>query len=1358
MRIITSVSILLLFASHLSAQTIEQTSMPDNRDWVEMIKDGDVDYHTLVQMHDEYWADKEITKGCGWKPFKRWEATMRERVGEDGSLPKGRDIFSKYEDALSFSNQRSPSGNWQTLGPVLDGNTTREDIRGVGRTTTLAFHPTDENTIFIGTPAGGIWRTYDAGESWVSNTDDLPTMGVSAIAFNPDNPSIVYAGTGDRDGGDAPGMGVMKSVDSGLTWALINAGIENLSVGSLLVNPEDPNIILAGTNNGIYRSIDAGDSWTYVSSTSADYRSMLFKPDDSNVVYATGSGKVFKSIDAGENWYWLNQGIQSPSRMVIGVSPANPEILYALGATTYQFYKFYRSTDAGENFEEMSDSPNILGWAADGSSDGGQAWYDLCMTVDAQDEETIYVGGIRMKKSIDGGITWMDINSGYLHVDQHECAISPHNNDLYLANDGGFYHYENNEEWVDISNNIINGQIYRMGQSPHNGARALTGFQDNGTSEFLGTSWIRRGGGDGFECWYDHSDPEWRYSSLYYGGIYRTGQNFTNQKICGEGVLGINEEGAWLTPYVLSYDDPNVMFAGLKNVWRTKNIKTAVKDSIVWEKISNNLGGNNDSNLDHLKIHNADPNIVYCSEGIRKLFRSNNALDSVPEWTTLSASLPFFGSPVTAIETHPSDTNIIYIGFDEKVWKSENQGGSWEDISGSIPNVNVNTIVYDFTSDEGLYVGTDMGIYYKDATMEDWLLFSGGFPLTVSVRELEIYYGESLVDSRIRAATYGRGLWESDLYGATTSFLPPVAALENQTGDVEVFGEFDVDIKFYRANVLAEVTDFTVDDIYVENAIVNDLTDNGIDFSLNLTAQNFGVIKIFVEPEAALDLYSVASIESDTLQLYYVEPPEEFGIYGPGGVGDETTIPLWLKADHGVSQGGTAVENDGDKIDSWESLMGAGVAIQENIDYQPTLLLDDNGINDMPVVYFNGDNQYLLAEDIVPGANLSVCTVVEADEIQFNQHGWMASSRGNNGFVIHPWKEESQYSAVIIDNEDEYASGSKHYIGDAAAPHIYGVVYERTDWFQIHQTLFDDQKIVWNGANIGERDGNAEIDIQFGWDYDDRFGQGKIAEHFIFNRRMYETHRTIVANYMAGKYGIDLGLLNRYSHPDKNYEIAGIGQEQEHDYHNDAQGTGIVRMNEPTNLDNGEYLIWGHDNDDMAWNEDGFPITSLRLDRTWAFEKTGDLGEVLVQIYEEDILGQQSNIGLIIADTDEFNPGQDLAFVPLSESGGVYSATVDFPSSGVFTIGVSPTVGIPELNESLVSIHPNPSDGTFNVSIAGFEDKEIDVRVLSVTGDLVIDEQHIGNFELEMENLPAGLYLLELRSGFESNSQKILKY
>ncbi|MBK7028311.1 MAG: hypothetical protein IPH45_03480 [Bacteroidales bacterium] len=196
----------------------------------------------------------------------------------------------------------------------------------MGRINAIAFHPTDVNTIYIGAPSGGIWKTTDGGASWVNLANNLPKLGVSSILVHPADPNIIYIGTGDRDASDAPGIGVFKTVDGGTTWVQINNTMGNKVVGDMLMHPSDPNTILAATNGGIYKTTNGGATWT-LKSGAYNFKDIQFKPGDPSVVYGvriTTPSRFYRSTNTGDTWTQITSGLPTTdigSRMVIGTSP-----------------------------------------------------------------------------------------------------------------------------------------------------------------------------------------------------------------------------------------------------------------------------------------------------------------------------------------------------------------------------------------------------------------------------------------------------------------------------------------------------------------------------------------------------------------------------------------------------------------------------------------------------------------------------------------------------------------------------------------------------------------------------------------------------------------------------------------------------------------------------------------------------------------------------------------------------------------------------------------------------------------------------------------------------------------------------
>ncbi len=1321
---------------------LSTVSIAQHPNWGQMMRNDSITFSELTEQHRLLSPVMPTEHGQGFKQFERFKSLHESRLNENGKILSGAEVIRQWEEVLAFNAQRSLAGNWQPLGPILDDITTRDYIQGVGRMDCIAFHPTDANVLFAGSPAGGLWRSFDAGASWSSNTDWLPTLGVSSIAFDPQNPLTIFIGTGDYDASDSPGMGVMKSVDGGESWEFVNDGIASLVVPCIRFHPITNDVWIC-TNDGIFKSDDEGLTWVQMSENTLDYEDMEFHPTNPDIIYATAQGKLYLSYDGGEDWDSQTAIIGSGYRMLVEVTPAAPDVVFILKTTTYEFSGFYKSSNAAETFVEMSDEPNIMGWAEDGSSNGGQAWYDLCFEADEMDSSTVYVGGIRLKKSIDAGATWMDINPNYVHVDQHYLKMNPHNDDLYACNDGGLYHYDNNTEWEDISNGIVTGQIYQLGQSPHSPNHTLTGFQDNGTAEYDGVYWRRRGGGDGFECAYDHVDPDYRYGSVYYGAIYRTTPEVVNQKICGDEELGINEAGAWNAPYQLHRGDTtgNTLYSGLKNVWRTFNVKHPEKDSIVWQKISNNLGGNNNVDLNEIEISMSNPNIMYVSESPRKLFRTNNALADSVIWTTLSQDLPSFIVPVNAIETHPTDTNIVYICFHNDVYKSTDQGLNWTLLSENMPDVSTNTMALDTSafSNEGLYVGTDLGVFYHDTLLNDWIMFSEGLPTSSRITELEIFYGNTPSQHRIKASTYGRGLWESDLYSSETNYFPAVASVSVANGVNETFETFEVDIVFYRSLNETPVIGFTeVSDIYAENANVLGISGSLANYTATLQPITYGEVRVMIPMSAAADEeYGLPTYESDTLTLFYVPEPVTFGPDGPGGVGDAGSVAFWLRAD--MNANGPA-----GLVQQWTDVMGNNYsALQDNNTKMPAVIED--GINGNPALQFDGENDFLNLQNVVPGRSMSAYIMVETDSIGFNDHGWFASARSENGYLMHPWKESTQYHGDVYDLNGESSGASSFYIADAAAPHIYGFIYGQDDYHQTLTQVFDDNYYPNNGANIGLRDDTTPIEeIHIGWDYEERFGEGRIAEHFMYRERLMTSQHRIVSNYMAAKYGIDLGPVSLYHHPAQNQEVIGIGRETEFDYHSAAQGKQIIEMMNATSLSDDDYLLIGTDNASLDFVSDMYPILSPRTERTWAFTETGDVGTVTIRLSVDEFDNPQ-DLGLILMEGNEFVTGGNVQFIPLFIQGPVLEATFDFPTSGVFTIGTEPALSIPNLDYATANIFPNPANDLLQIDLKNAWPDKWTIIIRNAIGQIVNAQTCTGKHaDVGVEQLANGMYTVDV--------------
>lgn len=764
--------------------------------WIKMMQDPGINFYKTQRAFDLYWNQRPVEKGSGWKAFKRWEWLSSKLIDSLGNFP---DAVLQYQDHMQrietdqlFWDIALPGlgagsvacrtqGDWKPMGPTQIPVNNTGQINGMGRINSIALHPSDTNVIFVGSAAGGIWKTINGGQTWSVNTDSLPTLGVSAIAIHPNNPSVMYFGSGDRDASDAAGFGVFKSTNGGGSWTISNTGMGSRTVGKLIIDPANPNVLLAACNGGIYRSANAGANWTQTYS-GGFFKDIIFKPDNSKVVYATNAGLLYRSLDNGINWSNISNGLPTTavSRAVIEVNALDPSMVYFWIANGSVHKGMYLSRDSGTSFRTQSTTPNLHDYSTTGSGTGGQAWYDMDMVSDPANQAILYCGGVNVFKSSDTGRTWTI--AGYwvnqIHADQHELVASPVTNRIFAGNDGGLYASRNRgNSWTPLKSGLAIAQIYKMDASRTVKNILINGYQDNGTANY-NDGWYTTRGGDGMDCEIDQTDARYSYGELYYGNIFRVFNVNMQATIAQQGYIAagsdtINESGGWVTPITLKEGSGNTMYIGYKNIWRSNNIRS---NPVVWKKISNNLGGTNASNFTETESCIANSDIFYASRSNGTLFRSDNVNATSPTWNTLTQPV---SGVVNAIETDPTNPNIVYIGIGARVYRSVNKGSSWTQVASNL-SYNVGAVLLDTSNrKKGIYVGTmGGGVWYTDTTLSTWRYFSKGLPNTVRVTDLEMYYepNKECNCNVLYGSTYNRGNWYSTIYNDGSS--KPVALLD----------------------------------------------------------------------------------------------------------------------------------------------------------------------------------------------------------------------------------------------------------------------------------------------------------------------------------------------------------------------------------------------------------------------------------------------------------------------------------------------------------------------------------------------------------------------------------------------------
>lgn len=765
--------------------------------WIDMMKDPSVNFYEVKEAFNVYFKDRPQGKGTGWKQFKRWEWFMEQRVFPSGKRLNHPQVWNEmmaFYKEYPLDNYRTVV-EWEPMGPATSSDVTGHWNPGLGRINVIARDPFDPNILYIGAPAGGLWKTTNEGADWEVLTDDLPVLGVSAIAIHPTDTDILYIGTGDKDASDNYSIGVLKSIDGGITWEVTGLDwtiSQHRTIAKILINPDNPDILFAATTSGLFKTIDAGVNWYVVKYGNID--DIEFKPGNPNIVYAN-TQSFFRSTDGGEN-FTETTGVPTSSRVQIAVTDANPDYVYFF---SYQS-GIYRSNDSGESFTMRSTEPN----------QGSQGWYDLAFAASHTNAEEVHCGEINTWRSLDGGLNWVKTTDwtwnnsiGYTHCDIHEMVF--YEGTLYVGSDGLISKStDNGDTWTNLTEGICIRQFYRIGGSKTNPYKILGGSQDNGTSVYSTDHWHEWLGADGMECCVNHLDESIVYGTSQGGSFYKSdnGGNFGSVSISQPG------GGAWVTPFVMHPVDPEILYVGLSNVRKTTNGMSS------WTTISS-LGGDN---INNMCISQSDPDYLYVTKS-STIYRTTDGGDT---WENISSGLP--GLHISYVAVHPLSPETLAVslsGFDtgDKVFISYDAGNTWVNYSVNLPNIPANCVIFNDDENNGIYVGMDVGCYYRDNSLDEWEPFMTGLP-NVIVNELEIHYESG----KIRAATYGRGLWESDIHPIVPVDITTNYAVNSGDNNIIEFGE-TVSLDILLKNNMEETAEGVNMKIFFESPFVS-ITDS----------------------------------------------------------------------------------------------------------------------------------------------------------------------------------------------------------------------------------------------------------------------------------------------------------------------------------------------------------------------------------------------------------------------------------------------------------------------------------------------------------------------------------------------------
>ncbi len=746
---------------------ISTAALAQNPSYKKMMHNPSVNFYTVCEAAESYFKtiDKE-KKGSGWKPFQRWKEANEFKYYPSGDRSSVDPYFvsKQYEKFITnygSSHKLFPNG-WNEVGPVSIDSITGHYAAGLGRIEDMHVAPTNPNRIYLGSRSGGLWKSNDAGQTWSSgNTDNLFASGVNTFSVSPTNPDSILINVQNAQNGIS--HGIYRSVDGANTWSQTNFNPTTINLGGLgsffkiyeiVYHPRVPNLVFVGTSSGLFRSDDNLQTWTQLYNPN-DITDFAFHPTDDNVIYMYNNESQFrnvilKSTDLGLTFSSTATlvGNNNTTNLEISTSADCPSCLYA--ATSNGVWK---STDAGASFDFMSNPAQ---------SCRGFAVSDL-------DTSVMIYGYVDLEQSTDGGknfnqVTYWSLgntngagnglqnsyrtSTDYIHADVRNAKCL--NGVFYVTTDGFLTKStDNGITWQILSDKIGIRENYRIGVSQSNHYKVVCGSQDNGTSVSIQDGWVEFYGADGMEAIVHPLNEDWFMGSVQFGNRRRTTNGGISQ---GGGSPAGSNAADWIAPLAFDPNNHMVVYDFRDSIYKSEDFG----DNHI------NLGkpATFTGNIKHAAIAENNSNIIV----IARNSSIAKSVDGGQTFVSIKNNLPTYN--IEDIAFDPQDDETIFVVFghfnadNRKIYMSTNGGTLWSNITHNLGSMPIRSITVDHTPARNIYVGAEIGVYTMPMGSTTWSLYNTNLP-NVSVRELNINYGSNT----LKAATWGRGLWEYSLVG-----------------------------------------------------------------------------------------------------------------------------------------------------------------------------------------------------------------------------------------------------------------------------------------------------------------------------------------------------------------------------------------------------------------------------------------------------------------------------------------------------------------------------------------------------------------------------------------------------------------
>jgi photosystem II stability/assembly factor-like uncharacterized protein len=817
----------VLCITHLLNAQIDSTF-----DWLQGFYQEEPDFASIQEDAEAFFEDTSYHHGkYGHKDFLRWRAFWGGRIGlsdEDIAAEESQN-FKYYAQSMlsrlgSSSSCTNSYADWEFMGPQSLPTASNISPNGMGFINTIEVDYSDVsgNTFYAGGASGGLWKTTNGGSSWscISESSNIPVLGVGDIAIDPNDNQTIYIATETNRFRRSYGVGVLKTTDGGQSWQ--GTGLSfNVAYGQytrkIVTHPVNSNKLIALLRDQIYRSLDAGQNWTVVGSIPKNYydpnqpskyrirnwRDLVYHPTDTNVIYASsddfsrndGGAVVYKSTDGGANWTDITTNITSTTqdRIDLAVSPQKPNVVYA-AASRSGVSKIYKSGDQGVN------------WTLRGSTSanrGGTSMQDFA--VSPADTAIMYLGGIHFTKSSNEGSSFSVVTSrnvsasNWMHDDTRNIAIvsasSGGSSDVVLSgNDGGISISSNGgSTWTQTSNNMSLTDFWSIDVADDN-TYLIGGMQDQGFLfvDIVNDTWKNANyyADGGAVIIKENSDSALGYA--FPGARITISQNNGMSYPISIGIgtkFDFHKEPA----FKYNCDVNGEVYASASSVYKYD----VSAGSFPWTKLSSFPSSGTE--IKTLAISESNPLVMYaarvdpiwqsCTTSVCLSGKVFKTTDGGQNWTDITDGiLGLQWAGISDIAINPTDPDEVWLTH-ENTWQQHrvtytNDGGqNWSNYSTGLDEYPVNVIKYVKNSNNTLLIGTDVGVFYRDVTMNSWECYSNNMP-TCIIADLNVNECGGVV----YAAAHGRAIWKSGLPAITITGTKTWSTKRQVGSDIVVEG------------------------------------------------------------------------------------------------------------------------------------------------------------------------------------------------------------------------------------------------------------------------------------------------------------------------------------------------------------------------------------------------------------------------------------------------------------------------------------------------------------------------------------------------------------------------------------------